>query len=79
MDFRRGGIYPSRAVCGTMNARGSSRTPTPTVGADSISARGACAATNYTGGMNPSPTHDPVCFHHRKRPGAVKTAPYGLG
>ena len=36
------GLDHSRDVGGTMNVRGSSGTSTPTVGADSISARGVC-------------------------------------
>ena len=43
-------------VGGAMNARGSSGTPTPTVGADSISARGVCGGAGCRGGMNPSLT-----------------------
>ena len=44
-------------VGGAMNVRGSSGTPTPTVGADSISARGVCGGAGCTGGINPSPTN----------------------
>ena len=44
-------------VGGAMNVCGSSGTPTPTVGADSISARGVCGGAGYTGGINPSPTN----------------------